>query len=103
MVLRQLTREYKFNNLLLAPYFTTAIQLLDFFDMVEFEHVPRESKWEAGEPSQIASSLKMDEELTHKLVMIEKEKHPSIFERGICDAPSLIRPDWWVRTRSEMP
>ena len=38
--LRQLTREYKCNNLLLAPYFTVSIQLLDFFDYVEFEHVP---------------------------------------------------------------
>ena len=26
LVLRQLTWEYKYNNLLLAPYFTTAIQ-----------------------------------------------------------------------------
>ena len=44
LVLRKLTREYKCTSLLLAPYFTTAIQLLDSFDNVEFEHVPRESK-----------------------------------------------------------
>ena len=25
----------------------------------------------------------MDEELTHKLIMIEKKNHPSIFEKGI--------------------
>ena len=43
LVLRQLIGEYKCNNLLLAPYFTVAIQLLDSFDNVEFEHVPRES------------------------------------------------------------
>ena len=42
LVLRQLTREYKCNSLLLAPYFTVVIQLLDSFDNVEFEHVPRE-------------------------------------------------------------
>ena len=35
LVLRQLKGEYKYNNLLLAPYFTTAIQLLDSFDNVE--------------------------------------------------------------------
>ena len=42
-VLWKLTRKYKCNNLLLTPYFTTAIQLLNSFDNVEYEHVPRES------------------------------------------------------------
>ena len=37
LVLWQLTWEYKCN------YFTGVIQLLDSFDNVEFEHVPRES------------------------------------------------------------
>ena len=43
LVLRKLIEEYKCNNLLLTPYFTTVIQLLDSFDNVEFEHVPMES------------------------------------------------------------
>ena len=73
-------REYKCNSLLLAPYFTAAIQLLDSFDNVEFDLVPRESNWEADELAQIVSGVKMDEELTHKLIMIEKKNHPSIFE-----------------------
>ena len=49
LVLWQLTWEYKCNNLLLAPYFTTIIQLLDSFDNVEFEYVPRESNKEVDE------------------------------------------------------
>ena len=44
LVLRKLTGEYKCDNLLLVPYFIVVIQLLDSFDNVEFEHVPRESK-----------------------------------------------------------
>ena len=79
LALRQLTWEYKCNNLLLAPYFTAAIQLLDFFDNVEFEHVPRESNWEADELAQISPGVKMGEEFTHKLIMIEKRNHPSVF------------------------
>ena len=59
------------------------IQLLDFYDNVEFEHVPRESNWEADELSQMAFNVKMGEKLTHKLIMIEKKNHPSFFERGI--------------------
>ena len=45
--------------------------------------MPRESNWEADELAQIASGVKMGKELTHKLIMIEKKNHPSIFERGI--------------------
>ena len=83
MVLRKLTGDYKCYNLLISPYFTTANQLLDSFDNVEFEHVPRESNWEANELAQIAFGVKISEELTHKLIMIKKKNHPSIFERGI--------------------
>ena len=72
LVLWQLTEEYKCNNLLLAPYFIIAIQLLDSFDNVEFELVPRESKWEVDELAQIAYGVKL-----------EKKNHLSIFERGI--------------------
>ena len=57
--------------------------MLDSFDNVEFEHGPRESNWEANELAQIASGVKIGEKLTHKLIMIEKKNHPSIFERGI--------------------
>ena len=80
---QQLTWEYKCNNLLLAPYFTISIQLLDSFDNVEFEHVPRESNSEVDELAQILFGVKMGEELTHKLIMIEKKNHLSIFKRGI--------------------
>ena len=69
--------KYNCNSLLLTPYFTAAIQKFDSFDNVEVEHVPRESNREAD------STVKMGEELTHKLTMIEKKNHPSIFERGI--------------------
>ena len=83
LALLKITGEYKFNCLLLAPYFSTAIQLLDSFDNVEFEHVPKKSNWEADKLAQIASGVKMSREFTHKLIMIKKKNHSSIFERGI--------------------
>ena len=46
-------------------------------------HVPRESNWEADELSQVASGLRMSEELTHKLIFMQKKAHPSIYERGL--------------------
>ena len=75
--------EYKCNNLLLAPSYTASTQLLDSFHSVDFEYVPRESNWEADELAQVASSVKMSEELTHRLIGIGKKNHPLIYEKGI--------------------
>ena len=54
-MLRQITGEYKCNNLLLTPYYIASTQLLNFFHSVDFEYVPRESNWEVDEIAQIAS------------------------------------------------
>ena len=43
----------------------------------------RESNYEVDEFAQIAYGVKMSEELTHKLIRIEKKNQPSIFEMGI--------------------
>ncbi|XP_050222757.1 uncharacterized protein LOC126672848 [Mercurialis annua] len=83
LVLKQLSGEYNCNSLSLAPYYTASIQLLNCFDEVSFVHVPRESNWEADELAQIASGLRMSGELTHKFLVVEKRRHPSIQERGI--------------------
>ena len=83
LVLRQLTGEYKCNNLLLAPYYIASTQLLGSFHYVDFEYVPRESNWEADELELVASGVRMNEELTHNLIVIGKKNHPSIYERRI--------------------
>ena len=83
VVVRQLTGEYKCNNLLLVPYYIASTQLLDSFHYMYFEYVPRESNWEADELAQVASSVKMSEKLIHNLIMIGKKNHPLIYEMGI--------------------
>ena len=75
--------EYKCTNISLSPYFTTTIQLVESFDNVSYMHVPRELNWEANELSQVASSLRLSEDLTHKFIFMQKRNHPSILERGI--------------------
>ena len=57
--------------------------ILYSFHSVDFEYVPKESNWEAYEIAQVASYVKMSEELTHKIIVIGKKNHPSIYERGI--------------------
>ena len=45
----------------------------------------------------------MGEELTHKLIVIEKKNHPSIFERGInldiLNSDMNIAGDWRIKFR----
>ena len=83
LVLRQLTEEYKCNSLLLAPYYIASTQLLDSFHYMDFEYVPRESNWGVDELAQVASDVKMSEELTYKIIVIRRKNHPSIYEMGI--------------------
>ena len=101
LVLQQLIGEYKCNNLLLAPYYTASTQLLDSFHFVDFEYVPRESNWEADELAQVASFVKMSEELTHKLIVIGKKNHPLIYERGIklevFNTNANVEGDWRIK------
>ncbi|XP_055960245.1 uncharacterized protein LOC130015465 [Mercurialis annua] len=67
----------------LTSYYAIAIQLIESFEEVELVHVPREENWEADELSQLASGLRLSEELTHRLVMVQRKTHPSIFKRGV--------------------
>ena len=62
-----------------------------------------ESNWEADELAQVASSVKMSEELTHKLIVIGKKNHPSIYERGIrlevINTNANVAGDWRIKIR----
>ena len=55
------------------------------------------------ELAQVASSVKMSEELTHKLIVIGKNNHPSIYERGIklevINTDSDVAGDWRIKIR----
>ena len=70
LVIKQLIRNYRCTSMSLAPYFTTAIQLVNSFKNMSYMYVPRESNWEADELSQVTSGLRMSEELTHKLIFV---------------------------------
>ena len=101
LVLWQLTWEYKCNSLLLAPYYTASTQLLDSFHYMDFEYVHRESNWEVDELAQVASGVKMSEEMTHKLIVIRKKNHPSIYETRIrlevVNTYANVAGDWRIK------
>ena len=62
-----------------------------------------ESNWEADELAQVVPGVKMREELTHKLIMIEKKNHPSIYERGIIlevvNTDANVVGDWRIKIK----
>ena len=65
--------------------------------------MPRESNWEVDELAQVALGVKMSEELTHKLIVIGKKNHPSIYERGIrlevINTEENVARDWRIKIR----
>ena len=54
--------------------------IVRFFHFVDFEYMPREYNWEADVLAQVALCVKISKELTHKLIVIGKNNHPSIYE-----------------------
>ncbi|XP_073153448.1 uncharacterized protein [Henckelia pumila] len=83
LVLRQVAGEYKCASLSLTPYFSATSQLADDFEEINFQYVPRKQNWETNELVQIASGLRLSEELIHRLVLIQKKNHTSIIQRGL--------------------
>ena len=69
---------------------------------MNFEYVPRKSNWEA-EQAQLALIVKMSGQLTHKLIVIGKKNHPSIYERGIIleviGTYAKVVGDWRIKIR----
>ncbi|GKV29945.1 hypothetical protein SLEP1_g38818 [Rubroshorea leprosula] len=71
LVLKQLSGEYKYTSLALAPYFALTVQLLEEFDDVSIRHVPRDQNYEANEMAQIASGLQILEGVMQKVAGIK--------------------------------
>ncbi|XP_006605138.1 uncharacterized protein [Glycine max] len=71
LVLRQLTQEYKCVNEHLAKYFVIASSLLNHFDYINIEHIPRQENREANDLAQIASGYKMSKEKLTQLIEIK--------------------------------
>ncbi|XP_073139086.1 uncharacterized protein [Henckelia pumila] len=83
LVLQQVVGEYKCTSLSLAPYFTATSQLDNDFEEINFQYVTRKQNWETNELDQFDSGLRLFEEFTHRLVLIQKKNHHSITQRGL--------------------
>ena len=58
---------------------------------------------EADKLAHVASGVKMSEELTHKLIVIGKNNHHSIYEKGIglevVNTNANVERDWRIKTK----
>ena len=89
LVLKQLTQEYKCVKEYLTKYFSIASSLLDCFDHVDIEHVPRLENQEANDLAQIAFGYKVSKsklqdliEVKNKLVLNENPQELSMPKLG---------------------
>ncbi|OMO89508.1 Retrotransposon gag protein [Corchorus capsularis] len=77
LVINQLTEEYKCTSPSLLPYYAMAIQLMDEFDDVSIEHVPRHQNDGANVAAQLASGITFQDKIWKKVVHVERRSMPS--------------------------
>nr|KYP55434.1 Transposon Ty3-G Gag-Pol polyprotein [Cajanus cajan] len=95
LVVKQLTQEYKCLNERLIELKDRVVQLLNTFDEVELQHIPRGSNIIANRLAQTASGYKVSEECLEYLIHTENEL---VEHREIINVSSVSQQDW----RSEL-
>ncbi|OMO87770.1 hypothetical protein COLO4_20580 [Corchorus olitorius] len=97
LVINQLTREFNCTSPSLLSYYAVAVQLLEKFDDVRIEHVPRHRNESANVAAQLASGLVFQDDIWKKVVNVERRSMPSTFTRdNVFEVYNLVhRLDDW--------
>ena len=82
LVVNQLVEKFKCLSLSIEPYLRKAFEVLDRFDDVYIEHIPREFNFAANELAQIASGLSLRDGVRERLLKVERRTLPSFIARG---------------------
>ena len=82
LVVHQLVEKFKCLSLSIDPYLRKAFDVLNHFDDVHIEHIPREFNFAANELAQIASGLSLRDGVRERLVKVEQPALPSFIARG---------------------
>ncbi|XP_004292100.1 PREDICTED: uncharacterized protein LOC101303391 [Fragaria vesca subsp. vesca] len=78
----ELVEKFKCLSSSIEPYLRKAFEVLDQFDDVYIEHIPREFNFAAYELSQVASGLSLRHEVHERLLKVERRTLPSFIARG---------------------
>ncbi|XP_024179271.1 uncharacterized protein LOC112185255 [Rosa chinensis] len=81
LVINQLQEKYRCLSWLLIPYLNRAIELLDQFDDVGLEYIPRERNFAANELAQLATGVTLKYEVRERILKVERRTLPSWLDR----------------------
>ncbi|XP_004306255.1 PREDICTED: uncharacterized protein LOC101314018 [Fragaria vesca subsp. vesca] len=82
LVINQLVEKFKCLSSSIEPYLRKAFEVLDRFDDVYIEHIPREFNFAANELVQVASGLNLRDGVGERLLKVERRTLPSFIARG---------------------
>ncbi|XP_024155782.1 uncharacterized protein LOC112163742 [Rosa chinensis] len=76
LVINQLQNVYRCASCLLVPYLNRAVELLDQFDDVGFENIPRERNFAANELAQLATGVTLKYGIRERILKVERRTLP---------------------------
>ncbi|XP_062013814.1 uncharacterized protein LOC133730196 [Rosa rugosa] len=77
LVINQLQEKYICASWLLMPYLNRAIELLDQFDDVNLEYIPRERNFKANKLAQLATGFTLKYGVRERILKVERRTLPS--------------------------
>ncbi|KAM5566316.1 hypothetical protein ABKV19_014818, partial [Rosa sericea] len=81
LVINQLCNEFRCNSFTLVPYWNMTLELLDQFDNVHLEHIPRERNFAANELAQLATGVTLRYGVRERILKVERRTLPSWMAR----------------------
>ncbi|XP_024164297.1 uncharacterized protein LOC112171330 [Rosa chinensis] len=81
LVINQRCKKFRCTSFLLAPYLDRALELLDQFDDMDLEHIPRERNFAANELAQLATCIILKYGVRKKILKVEQRTLPSWLAR----------------------
>ncbi|XP_024200480.1 uncharacterized protein LOC112203790 [Rosa chinensis] len=81
LVINQLCNEFRCNSFTLVPYWNRALDLLDQFDNMHLEHIPRERNFAANELAQLATGVTLRYGVRERILKVERRTLPSWMAR----------------------
>ncbi|KAM5551438.1 hypothetical protein ABKV19_026329, partial [Rosa sericea] len=81
LVINQLCNEFRCNSFTLVPYWNRTLELLDQFDNVHLEHIPRERNFAANELAQLATGVTLRYGVRERILKVERRTLPSWMAR----------------------
>ncbi|XP_061993451.1 uncharacterized protein LOC133711332 [Rosa rugosa] len=81
LVINQLREKFRCVSFALVPYLNKTLELLDQFDDLDLEHIPRERNFAANELAQLATGVTLRYGMRERILKVERRTLPSWMAR----------------------